>query len=291
MAGTSGSDIAKHIIEHEILGINSSPGATVSGVSDHGALTGLSDDDHVHYYNQARLDIVLNDYATTIELATASGVLQNQINLKQDAHINLDYLSSLDLVGFGGSVVAVTPTEDGFELITVSGSGAGITNGDKGDITVSLAGTLWRLDKDSILSKDLTTIEKDDFVLFSDSSDAGSLKRITVSGLSDAIHKNLSLVASGLTTGNYTLSGVNWDRENFFLSAINAVTTSVNWNLYLFADGTYDLGAITTLKLVDKGFRDILVNPYVNYTSLYGNIYIRYEGSNPADFLFLGESR
>lgn len=42
--------------------------ATSSISSDHGLLSGLSDDDHTHYYNAARLAFVLDGYATTAQL-------------------------------------------------------------------------------------------------------------------------------------------------------------------------------------------------------------------------------
>ena len=41
------------------------------GVTDHGALTGLADDDHGQYYNAARLTTALGSYATNAAVATA----------------------------------------------------------------------------------------------------------------------------------------------------------------------------------------------------------------------------
>lgn len=45
------------------------PGGGGGGVTDHGELTGLADDDHTQYYTTARLNTVLADYVTDAELA------------------------------------------------------------------------------------------------------------------------------------------------------------------------------------------------------------------------------
>jgi hypothetical protein len=43
------------------------------GVSDHGGLTGLADDDHTQYFNNARLETVLDGYTTDAELSGHTG--------------------------------------------------------------------------------------------------------------------------------------------------------------------------------------------------------------------------
>jgi len=74
--------------------------ATVSGgVSDHGELIGLSDDDHVQYHNNTRGDA---RYYTKPEVDTISGSIV--------AQIPLDYITDVEMTTISGNIVAQIPS-------------------------------------------------------------------------------------------------------------------------------------------------------------------------------------
>ena len=69
-----------------------------AGVTDHGALTGLSDDDHTQYYNAARLATALSGYATTSSVAAGYQPLDS----------DLTAIAALSTTSFGRSLLTQT---------------------------------------------------------------------------------------------------------------------------------------------------------------------------------------
>jgi hypothetical protein len=66
--------------------------------SDHGLLTGLSDDDHTHYYNSARLDVVLDGYVKIIDFSNHINDLSvhfTKESLGLDGYVSYTDLSDL----------------------------------------------------------------------------------------------------------------------------------------------------------------------------------------------------
>lgn len=104
-----------------------------SGVSDHGDLTGLADDDHVQYLNTARGDA---RYYTEIE---SDGLLATKANVSHTHD-----LGDVDITG--ASEGDVPKIVSGVLSWAADGGGGGVSDGDKGEVIVSGSGATWLLD-------------------------------------------------------------------------------------------------------------------------------------------------
>lgn len=91
-----------------------------SGVTDHGLLTGLADDDHTQYYNAARLATALSSYATTSAVAAAYQPLDS----------DLTAIAALSTTSFGRSLLTQA---DAAAARSTLGVTAGVT--DHGALT------------------------------------------------------------------------------------------------------------------------------------------------------------
>lgn len=87
--------------------------------------------------------------------------LSAQIRSLQD---QIDDFSFIDLddaptsyTGQAGKIVAVKDTEDGVEFVENTG-GAGVSDGDKGDVVVSGSGTVWTLDTTAVTAGSYTLL-------------------------------------------------------------------------------------------------------------------------------------
>lgn len=106
-------------------------GGGAGGVSDHGALTGLTDDDHSQYFNQARGDARYSLLGHTHNYVDAS------------LFSNLSGASIGQVLKWNGA--AYVPALD-----SSGGSGATLSDGDYGDITVSAGGSVMTLDDSTV---------------------------------------------------------------------------------------------------------------------------------------------
>ena len=95
-----------------------------------------------------------------------------------------------------GSNLSVSPVSAGVVTITASGgSGSGVTDGDKGDITVSNSAATWTIDADAVTYSKIQNISASSRILGRNSSGGGIIEEITPANVRTMLN-----VADGATS-------------------------------------------------------------------------------------------
>lgn len=106
---------------------------------------------------------------------------------------------------------------DTLELTGGGGGGADITDGDKGDITVSSSGTVWTIDNDAVTYAKMQNVSTTDVILGRSSSGSGNVEEITFTDFAQSLADDTSASVARTTLGlgdisvqdasNVTISG------------------------------------------------------------------------------------
>lgn len=104
-----------------------------------------------------------------------------------------------------GSNITIT-TNAGTDSITISASGGGISDGDKGDITVSSSGTVWTVDNDAITYAKIQNISTTDRILGRSTAGAGDIEEITCTSFARSLLDDVDNTAARSTLGLGTLA-------------------------------------------------------------------------------------
>lgn len=155
-------------------------------------------------------DQVWNTYDNANSLADSNefgvwigGVLYNVLwsTIKSEflAEVNSDsitqgstklFMTSAERTKLTGIETGATADQTGAEMVTAinsqlggttwqGGGGAGVTDGDKGDITVSGSGATWTVDADAITYAKIQNVSQTNVILGRDSAGAGNIEEIT----------------------------------------------------------------------------------------------------------------
>jgi hypothetical protein len=107
-----------------------------------------------------------------------------------------------------GSNVTIT-TDASTDTITISstgGGGGGISDGDKGDITVSGSGTTWTIDNDAVPYAMIQNVSTTDRLLGRQTAGAGDVEEITCTSAGRALLDDVDAAAQRTTLGLGTLA-------------------------------------------------------------------------------------
>jgi hypothetical protein len=172
-----------------------------SGVSDHGALTGLADDDHTQYHTDARGDARYSQLGHTHNLATdVTGILP-----VANGGTGQGALSSVDAADLGAGA-----SSDG-QVLTSDGAGGAAWEGIPTDTTSSVA--ISRLDIDG--GTDIGAALADADLLIVDDGGAGTNRKSAVSRIWTYIRSKLFPGESTVTGTSGALS-IDWSTSRYW---------------------------------------------------------------------------
>ena len=184
----------------------------------------------------------LDGSALTGITASGSGVVIQEEGSNVGTAATINFVGTGVTATFSGGIATV-------EITTGSGGGTGITDGDKGDITVSSSGATWTIDNNAITNAKMA----DDAIGIAELSATGTPSSSTylrgdntwasiTTGISNIVEDttpqlggNLDLNSNNITgTGNATITGI------VTASLSNSWTLSGNGSSYFFSGSGFD---------------------------------------------------
>jgi hypothetical protein len=132
-----------------------------------------------------------------------------------------------------GSNITIT-TDASTDTITIASTGSSISDGDKGDITVSSSGTVWTIDNDAITYAKIQNVSATDKLLGRSSAGAGDIEEISCTAAGRALLDDADAAAQR-TTLSAAGTGVS---NTFTANQIVSVTDNTNAALRVTQLGT-----------------------------------------------------
>lgn len=133
--------------------------------------------------------------------------------------------ATADVLTFVAGTNITLTTDAASDTVTIAASGGGISDGDKGDITVSASGATWTIDAQAVTYGKIQNVTATDRLLGRSTAGAGSIEEITCTAFARTLIDDVDATTARTTLGLGTAATVNTGTSGATIPLLNAQNT------------------------------------------------------------------